>query len=92
VKGDRVLYWFLCGSWCSAGAVAMGALLTYLTNSHIGILFGLDAGPHRISMVNKQSSEGRAHGRRVGLTCNRGSYSIAFDSRIDACLVLRCQF
>ncbi len=30
----------------------------------------------------------KAHGRRFRLTCNVGSYSIAFDLRIAACVLL----
>ena len=41
MKDDRIWFWCLCGLWCSAGAVAVGALLAYLTNWHIGILCGL---------------------------------------------------
>ena len=41
MKSNRIWYWSIYGLWCAAGAVAMGALLTYLTNWHIGILCGL---------------------------------------------------
>jgi hypothetical protein len=41
VKSNRTWYWCLYGLWCSAGAVAMGALLTYLTNWPIGVVCGI---------------------------------------------------
>ena len=41
VKSDRIWYWCFCGLWCAAGALAVGALLTYLTSWTIGILGGL---------------------------------------------------
>ena len=44
VKSDRILYWCLGGLWCSAGAVAVGALLTYLTNWPIGAVAGTVVG------------------------------------------------
>ena len=44
VKSNGIWYWCLCGLWCSAGAVAMGALLTYLTNWPIGAVAGIVLG------------------------------------------------
>jgi hypothetical protein len=41
MKSRGIAYWCLCGLWCSAGALAVGALLTYLTNWPIGTLSGL---------------------------------------------------
>jgi hypothetical protein len=41
MKSRRIAYWCVCGLWCSAGALAVGALLTYLTNWPIGALAGL---------------------------------------------------
>jgi len=44
MKKNRTWYWCLCGLWCSAGAVAMGALLAYLTNWPIGAVAGTITG------------------------------------------------
>ena len=41
VKSNRTWYSCLCGLWCAAGTLAVGALLTYLTSWTIGILGGL---------------------------------------------------
>ena len=41
MKSNRTWYSCLCGLWCAAGALAVGALLTYLTSWPIGILGGL---------------------------------------------------
>jgi hypothetical protein len=41
VKNDKTLHWWLCGFWCAGGALAAGALVTYLTNWPIGLLAGL---------------------------------------------------
>ena len=40
-KAGGRLYWCLCGLWCTAGAVTVGALLTYLTNQEIGVVTGI---------------------------------------------------
>ena len=41
MKSSGILYWCLCGLWCSAGTSAVAALLAYLTNWPIGVLCGL---------------------------------------------------
>lgn len=40
MKSNRTWYWCLCALWCAAGALAVGALLTYLTNWPIGAITG----------------------------------------------------
>ena len=49
----------MCALWCAAGAVGMGALLTYLTNSTIGILSGL-ATAGLISIALRTNGRSRA--------------------------------
>ena len=44
MKKNRTWYWCLCGLWCAAGALAVGALLTYLTNWPIGAFTGTITG------------------------------------------------
>ena len=44
VKSNGIWYWCLGGLWCSAGAVAMGALLAHLTNWPIGAVAGAMTG------------------------------------------------
>jgi len=41
VKSNGIWYRRFCGVWCATGALAVGALLTYLTSWPIGILGGL---------------------------------------------------
>jgi len=58
MKKNRTWYWCLCGLWCSAGAVAMGALLAYLTNWPIGAVAGTMTG---VVLAFGLSSQGAAH-------------------------------
>ena len=58
VKSARILYWCLCGLWCSVGAVAIGALLTYVTNWPIGVVAGTMTG---VVLALGLSSNGAAH-------------------------------
>jgi hypothetical protein len=44
MKSRGIAYWCLCGLWCAAGALAVGALLTYLTNWPIGAIAGIVMG------------------------------------------------
>jgi hypothetical protein len=44
VKNDRSLRGWVFGPWCAGGGVAVGALLTYLTNWQIGAVAGVVMG------------------------------------------------
>jgi len=58
VKSNRTWYWCICGLWCAAGALAVGALLTYLTNWPIGAFTGTITG---IVLAFGLTSDSAAH-------------------------------
>jgi hypothetical protein len=71
VKSNRTWYWYLCGLWCAAGALAVGALLTYLTNWPIGAVAGtvaavvLGFGLVRQGATDTQGEEGHDLSERL---------------------------
>jgi hypothetical protein len=57
VKSNGIWYWCLCGIWCTAGALAVGGFLTYLTSWPIGTVAGTVGGCVRLWLCTASNAD-----------------------------------